>query len=589
MCRITGVIHPDAQFRRQAVQTMCDAMQRGGPDDFGQYHDPEYPLSFGHRRLSIIDLSSGGHQPMHEPEHQLWITFNGEIYNFLELKQELIGLGHQFRSQSDTEVILKAYAQWGTDAFQRLNGMYAFALLDRPKGQLLLARDHAGIKPLYYQHEGGQLVFASEVRAFKALRQYKENPDWKTLFLAFGHLPEPETTLDGIQSLPKNHYFRYDFNTRLGVLSRFDRIDITEQISDEREAVQLIRRELHDAVQRQLISDAPIGLFLSGGIDSSILTLLAKPILGEQLKTASIVFDEAEFSEKPFQDQIIAATGAHHSAYTIRRRDFDDSLPDILEAMDQPTNDGINSYFISRIARASGLKVALSGLGADELLGGYPSFQYASKIGVLRRLPHWSHPLLAQLPDERWKKMYFFRLPGLTGEYLFYRGLFTPKQIASITGETEAKVTQILAHHALQAGEHAPTSPGNRAAWIESNYYMQNQLLRDTDSMSMWHGLEVRVPFLDKQFMQQVWTIAPETKFNPKLKKHLLIKAFEQELPRGIWDRPKRGFTFPFVHWFRQSERLQELPNNLMPYKNDFLQNQLSWAKFWVIYLSMLG
>jgi asparagine synthase (glutamine-hydrolysing) len=589
MCRITGVIHPNAEFRKDAVQTMCDAMRRGGPDDFGQYHDPEFPLSLGHRRLSIIDLSSGGHQPMYDPEHQLWIVFNGEIYNFQELKQELTGLGHQFRSQSDTEVILKAYAQWGTDAFRRLNGMFALALLDRPRQQLILARDHAGIKPLYFSVQGDQLVFASEVRAFKALNQYKENADWKTMFLAFGHLPEPETTLEGVQSLPKNHFFRYDFNTRSGTTTRFDRIEISEQIKDEREAVELVRRELRDAVQRQLISDAPIGLFLSGGIDSSVLTLLAKPFLGDNLHTASIIFDEAEFSEKPFQDQIIASTGAHHSAFTIRRQDFDDSLPDILNAMDQPTNDGINSYFISRIARAAGLKVALSGLGADELLGGYPSFQYAPYIGVLRKFPRWSHPLLAKLPDDRWKKMFFFRLPGLTGEYLFYRGLFTPRDIAHITGDTESQVIDILAHHALEPGEPPPTSPRNRAGWLESNYYMQNQLLRDTDSMSMWHGLEVRVPFLDRQFMQKIWTIDPEVKFNHKMKKHLLIKAFEQELPRAIWDRPKRGFTFPFVHWFRQSERLESLPASLTPYKTSFMQNQLSWARFWVIYLSQMA
>ena len=589
MCRIAGVFHPDKSFREESIQRMCSAMQRGGPDDAGFYHDADFPLSLGHRRLSIIDLSSAGHQPMHDPEHQLWIVYNGEIYNFPELKQELISLGHQFRSQSDTEVILKAYAQWGTDAFRRLNGMYAFALFNRPQAQLLLVRDHAGIKPLYYRMDGEQLMFASEVRAFKSLETpATENPHWKTLFLAFGHLPEPETTLENVNSLPKNHYFQFDLRTSAGSLHRFDQIFVSEQITDEREAIALVRQELRDAVQRQLISDAPIGLFLSGGIDSSILTLLAKPHLENNLQTTSIIFDEAEFSEKQYQDQIIAATGAQHSAYTIRQSDFDDSLPDILEAMDQPSNDGINSYFIARCARSTGLKVALSGLGADELLGGYPSFQYAPYVSLLRNLPRWSHPILARLPDERWKKVQFFRLPGLRGEYLFYRGIFTPREIAAISGESEDKVMQTLTKQS-KPPEAAPTDPGNRASWLESNFYMQNQLLRDTDSMSMWHGLEVRVPFLDRQFMQKIWTIAPATKFNAKLKKHLLIKAFKQELPRAIWDRPKRGFTFPFVHWFRQSERLREIPKSLEPYKTAFMQGRLSWARFWVMYLSAIS
>lgn len=566
---------------------MCEAMHRGGPDDSGFYEDPYFPLSLGHRRLSIIDLSSAGHQPMYDPQNDCWILFNGEVYNFPELKKELVCLGHSFNSESDTEVILKAYAQWGTEAFRRFNGMYAFALLDRRRALLLLARDHAGIKPLYYQCENGTLVFASEMRAFKTLAGTTiENPDWKTLFMAYGHLPEPETTLKGVQSLPKNHFLQFDLRQGTGRLQCFDQLLFSKEVCTETEAVALVRKELRDAVERQLISDAPIGLFLSGGTDSSILTLLAKPFLGERLKTASIVFEEAGFTEKVFQDQIIAATGARHQAYTVRREDFDACLPDILEAMDQPSNDGINSYFISRCARNAGLKVALSGLGADELLGGYPSFQYAPFTPWLRRLPRWSHPLLCKLPDERWRKMYFFRLPGIQGEYLFYRGLFTPAEIAGITGDTEANVIHTLHKHAPEYQEAPPPDPGNRASWLESNFYMQNQLLRDTDSMSMWHGLEVRVPFLDRQFMQKTGGIAPDIKFSRRLKKHLLIKAFKAELPRSIWDRPKRGFTFPFVQWFRESERLHEMPGQLKPYKEQFLQGRMSWAKFWVIYLS---
>jgi asparagine synthase (glutamine-hydrolysing) len=565
---------------------MRDAMRHGGPDDVGIYIDRQWPLALGHRRLSIIDLSEAGRQPMHDPVRNNWICYNGEIYNYPELKTELESLGYQFQTQSDTEVILKAYAEWGDQAFLRLNGMYAFALYDTDAAQLLLVRDHAGIKPLYYSLERGRLLFASEVRAFCAFQpDWPENPHWKALFLTFGHLPEPHTTLQGVQSLPKNHLLRFHLHQGRGAIEPYAQMPVNNTVRRLDDALDMVREELAAAVRRQLLSDAPIGLFLSGGIDSSILTLLAKPVLGDQLRTSSIVFEEAGFSEKPYQDLIIQATGARHSAHTIRQQDFDDSLDDILQAMDQPSNDGINTYFVARCAREAGLKVALSGLGADELLGGYPSFQYARYVSALRQVPRWIKNTLALLPDERWKKLQFLDIPGPAGEYLFYRGLFNPTDVARILGAQVAEIRQVL-QNTLETHTHIPEHPQNRVSWLESNYYMQNQLLRDTDSMSMWHALEVRTPYLDRVLMEKIWSIDPEIKFNPKLKKHLLIKAFEHQLPRAIWDRPKRGFTFPFVHWFRQSGRLRDLHPALEPFRKQFLNGQLSWARFWVLYLS---
>jgi len=292
MCRIAGIVDPQLTQNPEALLRMRDSMRHGGPDDAGIYQDPTFPLILGHRRLSIIDLSPAGHQPMQEPQSDCWIVFNGEIYNFQELRASLQLLGHQFRSKTDTEVILKAYQQWGTEAFERFNGMFAFALLDRKQAALYLVRDHAGIKPLYYHQFGDQLIFASEVRAFKALKpDWQENPEWRTFFLSFGHLPEPVTTLKDVQPVPPGLYFRYDLQKRSGVLQRYQPEHLSGPVIDQLEdAVRAVRQSLEQSVQRQLVSDVPLGLFLSGGLDSSVLSFAAQAILKNQLRTTSINF-----------------------------------------------------------------------------------------------------------------------------------------------------------------------------------------------------------------------------------------------------------------------------------------------------------
>ena len=285
---------------------MCHTLEHGGPDDQGIYCDESASLVFGHRRLSIIDLSQNGHQPMADVQKKVWITFNGEIYNYLTLKEQLLALGAKFNSNTDTEVIIQAYLYWGMASFSKLRGIFAFALYDTQKALTYLVRDSSGVKPLYYCAEGGQLTFASEVRALKKSGMATE-PDntWKVRFLAYGHIPEPYTTLKNVYSLPKGEFLCWHHKSNTYEIHSYHVAHRDKTITDPEEAKEAVRTALTFAVDRQLMADAPIGVFLSGGIDSSLLTLLANQQKQAQLKTISIYFNEKAYDERIYQTLIL--------------------------------------------------------------------------------------------------------------------------------------------------------------------------------------------------------------------------------------------------------------------------------------------
>lgn len=585
MCRIAGILNYQQKPTESDIAKMRDSMRHGGPDDFGIYLDEQFPLAFGHRRLSLIDLSQAGHQPMQSDNGEIVLIFNGEIYNFQILRQQLLHKGYFFKSTSDTEVIIAAYQEWGKECISRFNGMFAFALLDKKQGKLLLARDHAGMKPLYYSIQNNSLYFASEVRAFKRIDpNWPENDDWKKYFLLFGHLPEPVTTLQNVQPVEKGACLEIDLHSITVNKSYFDKQYYNYTIYNEQEAIDKVRRTLKEAVERHLISDAPIGLFLSGGIDSSLLTLLSKPILKDNLHTLSIVFDHEKYSEKPYQDVIINKTGAKHQSFLVTENDFHESLPDIMEAMDQPSIDGINSYFICKYAKRSGLTAVISGLGADELFGGYPSFERAAFIERLGRVPKFILAAASFFNDDKKKKLNFLQFKTGIGEYLFNRGFFIPSQAAQLLDCKESEINQIIEKIALPKFEEK-LPPLERISFLETNLYMKNQLLKDTDYMSMWHGLEVRVPFLDKELMNLVYSIEPAIRYSPELKKHLLIKAFSDELPREIWDRPKQGFAFPFDLWMKNLRGFQQNTNS-KNLQERLISGKIHWSRYWTYVLS---
>ena len=586
MCRIAGIIDLFTTPTISSINEMRDAMYRGGPDDSGVYIDEELNLALGHRRLSLIDLSPLGHQPMMDEEKKIIIVFNGEIYNYRVIRDQLIIKGYHFQSNSDTEVIISAYQEWGFDCFVKFNGMFALVILDKNKNQLIFARDHAGIKPLYYSIDKGSLYFASEIRAFKKINpNWKENPDWKKYFLLFGHLPEPVTTLENVQPLQKGHYAVVNIRDLSFSLHPFYQPNYQYCIQDTKEAIDTVREKLIAAVERHLISDAPIGLFLSGGIDSSLLTIIAKPFLQDNLHTLSIVFEDEKFSEKQYQDIIIQQTGAQHRSYIVTENEFSNSLPDILEAMDQPSNDGINSYFISKYAKEYGLKAVLSGIGADELFGGYPSFYRNETLLRSRLIPKFMFGLANLFPDDKRKKITFLQLKNAMGNYLFNRGFFIPAQIAQLLDCTENEIWQLIEKIAFP-GFVNKLNPQEQVSYTEINLYMQNQLLKDTDYMSMWHSVEVRVPFLDKELMATMYSIHPSVRYNSSQIKHLLIKAFEKELPTSIWQRPKQGFTFPFEKWMKNINLNSVATGNGEKLKRGLINGNTHWSRYWAYFLT---
>ncbi|TDH23286.1 asparagine synthase (glutamine-hydrolyzing) [Segetibacter sp. 3557_3] len=585
MCRIAGIFKLGSSTLHEDVLRLRDSMHRGGPDDEGIYVDDSLPLALGHRRLSLIDLSPAGHQPMSDRNGDLQLIFNGEIYNFLELKATLSGFGHVFTTKSDTEVILKAYSQWGISCFTRFNGMFAIALWDKSKQELILARDHAGIKPLYYSLTKDTLVFASEIRAFKAYRpDWPESEEWKIPFLTFGHIPEPFTTLKNVQPLAKGTCAVIKLPS-LSITHHVSEIfQFSSLIKTLPEAVAQVKDKLDKAVERHLISDAPIGLFLSGGVDSSLLTLIAQKYTGKNLNTLSIVFEDATLSEEPYQKIIIDKSKAHHQSFLVSSHDFENELPDILEAMDQPSIDGINSYFICKYARQYGLTAVLSGLGADELFGGYNSFRYAPTAALIRKFPSFLPGMANVFPKDKIKKLAALQRKDAVGEYLFNRGLYTTAQTAALLSISVDEVNASLDKVAI-APLPANTDSRNRASHIETNLYMQNQLLKDCDYMSMWHSLEVRVPFLDKELMKTAYSIDPDIKYDKQIGKHLLIKAFDDLLPKEIWQRKKQGFTFPFYKWMRNVQSTQR-DDNYRGIRHKFTTGSLHWSKYWLYLLN---
>ncbi|MFQ5914080.1 MAG: asparagine synthase (glutamine-hydrolyzing) [Nitrospinota bacterium] len=402
MCGIAGVITREGfPELREALLRMVRAQTHRGPDDegikvFGARGEvlgkdgprAEGPhVALGSRRLAIIDLSSSGHQPMTNEDGTLWIVYNGEIYNFMELRQDLLSKGHKFRSNTDTEVILHLYEQYGEGCLKYLRGMFAFGMWDKRNRCLFIARDRLGKKPLYYSWDGKRFLFASEIKALLAsdLVERRLNPAAVVAYLTFGSVPVPVTIIKGIEALLPGCYLKYQVGRV--ELKRYWHIPFSENPDlSEAETIETLRGLLEEAVRLRLVSDVPIGAFLSGGIDSSVIVALMRKITGGSIRTFSMTFREQEFSEACFAEQVARKFGTEHTEYVVTAEEVRNELEKIVWAMDQPTVDGVNTYFVSKVARQSGTVVALSGLGGDELFGGYSSFLLVPRLCRVSRL-----------------------------------------------------------------------------------------------------------------------------------------------------------------------------------------------------------
>lgn len=582
MCRISGIINSQLPVSslEEMVKEMCTIMKHGGPDDEGIYADEFHHLVLGHRRLSLIDLSASGHQPMSYASGRFVISFNGEIYNYPGIKKELQKEGFAFTTGSDTEVIMAAFAAWGTQSFERLNGMFAFALLDKQESELFLVRDPSGIKPLYYAATEEGLSFSSEIRGFKPIPYLQEeNAQWPVFLLAYGHLPEPVTVLKKVKPLQKGTYLCFDLNSARYEIRTFKGFHFSDKIINRKEAIHLISEDLQKAVNRHLIADAPIGVFLSGGVDSGIISLLACADKKTQLNTLSLHFEENDFSEKKYQDLLLETMRCRSNQHLVEEEEFHEHLPGILNAMDQPSCDGINTWFISKYAKENGLKAVLSGIGGDELYGGYPSFSRMQKVNLAKNIPNSLLRAGKYAGQKALKRLCYLSIEGAAGKYLFLRGQFIPSEIAYQLNMPEQQVWKILSDQPVFENIDQ-LDAFDQASWLELNMFMQNQLLRDVDVMGMAHGIEIRVPFLDKEFVDLSMSVSSRLKEEGTLPKQLLIDSFKNILPEPIWNRPKMGFGFPFKQWLANDEFVKSLINPADRNYKSFALGNMHWSQF---------
>lgn len=527
MCGIAGVF---GRVAEREIAAAVQALAHRGPDDAGQWSDPAVPATLGHRRLSILDLSPAGHQPFASADGRFQLVFNGEIYNFRAVRAELEQRGHVFRTATDTEIIPAAYAQWGRDFVHRLRGMFAFALLDRhpPAGRpcLLLGRDRLGIKPLVYGRSGGAWWFASEVRALLATGVFARRVDPEGLldFLTWGAAQQPRTLLDGLHRVPPGHLL--ELCGERATAWRY--WDLHEATAAQRaaaadwsdgEAAERTRAVLEDATRHHLVSDVPVGAFLSGGVDSSAAVALMSRQATRPVETFCVGFDPplGAGDECARAAETAQFLGAHHQSCRLAPHEAAACFPQAVRDLDQPSADGFNTWLVARAARRA-VKVAISGLGGDEFWAGYP---------------HFADPAY-QRPDAPYQQL---------------RRVLTDRDLRyGLRGDWARRLAAHL--QAFRAGLAVPAGdPLQRMSYIEQRHYLTNTLLRDSDAMSMAHGLELRPVLLDHLLVEHAYALAPYQKLRDGQTKFALKNAVRAWLPPGLEQRPKSGFDLPYAGW----------------------------------------
>ncbi|MFZ5783662.1 MAG: asparagine synthase (glutamine-hydrolyzing) [Pseudomonadota bacterium] len=579
MCGIAGIhayLAVAPAIDRTELERMSARMVARGPDGSGSWTSGDERIGFAHRRLAIIDLSDNGAQPMHSACGRYTITFNGEIYNYRELRARLEARGCRFRSDSDTEVLLQLYAEEGVDMVARLRGMFAFGLWDAQRRTLVLARDPLGIKPLYWADDGWTVRFASQAKALLAGGAVERDPDPAGIvgFHLFGSVPEPFTVWRGIRALPAGSTLIVDA-TGPRLPHRY--YDVAAALAGRRTSAAgrdadgarlALADAVRDSVRHHLVADVPVAVFLSAGVDSgALLGTMAACGTGSvtALTLAFAEFEGLPLDEAPLAAEIAARYGARHVVRTVDRREFEDDLPALLNAMDLPTIDGVNTWFIAKAAREAGIKVALSGLGADECFGGYSSF------AEIPRSVHWLKPFswLPGVGVVARRAMSAAIAAGLhlhpkaaglvqyggswAGAYLLRRSVYMPWELDGVLDpdlvrdglRRLAPLSRIAA--VLQAG--GPLSDFDRVAAMETSLYMRNQLLRDADWAGMAHGVEIRVPFVDPFFLAALPSGEVLARLNAK---DAVAQVPVPPLPPASRSRRKTGFTTPVGRWLRE-------------------------------------
>jgi asparagine synthase (glutamine-hydrolysing) len=619
---------------------MTAAMVHRGPDDEGfLVNDPRaVGVALGMRRLSIIDLG-GGHQPVWNESRDVAVVFNGEIYNYQELRERLKFAGHRFSSQSDTEILVHGWEEWGEDLLNELRGMFAFALLDLRKHfatvpVLFLARDPLGIKPLYYGQAQKGFAFASELRALfsSGIIERKVSPDAVTSYLLFGSVSEPVTLVEGAFSIPPGHTLLLHLPDRRRTPRARPWWDPTRSAAardprrprDFASASARLRTLLEDAIRAHLIADVPVGLFLSSGLDSSAIAVLAGRAQ-RGIQSFTLTFPDTAYDEGPLARLVAQRAATRHTEVPFEGQDVLARLDQAIAALDQPTMDGINTYFVSWAAREVGLKVALSGLGGDELFAGYRTFADTPKLGRLELLSRFfpgairriTAPLVNALlarnfsADAARKASDAWLIPdAFPHAYFFTRLLFPPSEVSrladaryrssAVANDGVTLDPTWLAWLERAADQAEAVEPIAGVSWLEMRTYLASTLLHDTDSVSMARSLEVRVPFLDTPLVEFACALPDAARIQPGVSKGLLRAALAGLLPAEILEQKKRTFTLPWEDWMRTSLRprmessLKELapalaghlhPAEVRMVWDNFLQGGTSWSRPWSLYV----
>jgi asparagine synthase (glutamine-hydrolysing) len=605
MCGIAGSFKfgaPSGPAELAVVSGLSNRQHHRGPDADGLFQRGSVVLA--HRRLAIIDLSELGKQPMCNEDGAVWVTFNGEIYNYRELRSELTPFGHVFRSNSDTEILLHGYEQWGMeDLLRRLRGMFAFALYDARAEQkggtcLYLARDRMGIKPLYYTDGPGDLLFASEVRPLRESAATSSlDRDAIAGFLCLGSVPSPRTYIRNIRSLPPASF--------LAVNRGGTQLSTYWSLHYGSEKARNLADLMTDTVDRHLLSDVPLGVFLSGGLDSGGLVGIMSRVRQTPPLTLTVTFPEAEFNEADAARKPAEAFGTQHIEVGINDADFLKEIPRILDAMDQPTADGVNTYFVSKAAHEAGLTVVLSGLGGDEIFFGYKHYRMLLgadlALRALAKMPGAARNALisgaswcgGRQSADRWERLGFLHNRPLgEGFYLLFRGFFGSDAACELLDIGEAELQQILESHfaAIRRPDDGKGWDINHLHFLEMQRYLHDQLLRDSDVFSMTHSLELRVPYLDHVLVEACAKIRGSEKLSRSVNKPLLLEAVGHPALYEAAQRKKRGFTFPFARWMREhAGPLEEValsggplnPKAVRRCWARFRNGQAHWSRAW--------
>ena len=602
MCGIAGIIGISKEKSTVMINGMVDAIAHRGPDAKAIYVDEH--VAFGHTRLSILDLSNGANQPFIDASGDYVIVFNGEIYNYMDVKAKL---DYKWRTTSDTEVILAAFIQWGSNCLEHLNGMFAFAIWNKKSESLFIARDRIGVKPFYYYQNEGTLLFGSELRSMLATGIIERKIDEDALYQYFANMAvkTPNTMIKGIFQLSPGEYavFNKGVFEKSVYWSMADTGNRAPSKLSYNDTVKKTRTLFENSIKSRMVADVKVGAFLSGGIDSSAVVALMSAQSSVPVETFSIVFDDKDFDESQYSRLIAEKYNTKHTEFKLNPDDLLKELPDFIKYMDSPTVDGINTYLVSKLVAATGIKVVLTGIGGDELFVGYRNFRrwkdfnkfkFAIKNPLSRLFINVLNKFISHRAIAKIKDFQDIKGDGISAFYANSRSIFLKEEINKLFLNSKYKPSKAWLDLDNEKINQMPLYSQYSVA--ELTNYTLDVLLKDTDQMSMAWALEVREPFFDFQFIEFLLTVQDDYKFDANTPKRLLVDAMGDLLPGEIVHRPKKGFAFPWDKWMRNElkkyceEAIQKLAGrgifnqqNLNGLWNRFLANDkaITWMHIW--------